>query len=99
MIEVGRAPRFRFDRTGIGERYLDDDTVREDNDPIGEQNEEDIREAWIGTLGVRFFLTRYVAADVGVTYRSDFEGVSDTLIGTKLEISIPTHKIYEGIRQ
>jgi len=46
---------------------------------------------------VRFFLTRHVAADVGVTYRSDFEGVSDTLIGTKLEVAIPTHKIYSGM--
>ena len=89
MIEVGRAPCFAFDL----------DLPNDDGDPIGEQVDDDISTVWVGTLGVRFFVTRHLAADVGVTYRGDFKGVSDTLIGAKLEISIPTRLAYEALRR
>jgi hypothetical protein len=98
MIEVGFAPSFEFDITAKGEKFLRDDVEITDTDDVGIQEaEEDITGVLVGTLGVRFFITRHLAADVGVTYRRDFKGVSDTLIGAKLEISIPTRLAYEAI--
>jgi hypothetical protein len=53
---------------------------------------------WLALLGVRFFVTKYVAADVGIRYQGNYEGVSDAKIEIKLDTLIPTHLIYEYAR-
>lgn len=61
----------------------------------GLQKDEDIESIWVALLGVRFFLTRYIAVDVGVRYQQNYAGVSDANIESKIDISIPTHLLYE----
>ncbi len=64
----------------------------------GIQREGDIESIWMAILGVRFFPTNYLAADVGVRYQENYEGVSDANIEIKLDLSIPTHVLYEQAR-
>jgi len=64
----------------------------------GIQKEEDIESIWMAILGVRFFPMNYLAVDVGVRYQENYEGVSDANIEIKLDLSIPTHVIYEHAR-
>ena len=64
----------------------------------GIQREGDIESVWMAILGVRFFPTNYLAVDVGVRYQENYEGVSDANIEIKLDLSIPTHVIYEHAR-
>lgn len=102
MLEFGKAPGFIFDIYDVGEKYTHDDKTDDDTDSVGIQKKDewdDISEVWVGTLGVRFFITRHVAMDVGVTYRSDFEGVSDMLIGAKFETTVPTSLLYRAVRR
>ena len=64
----------------------------------GIQTKDDIESIWMGILGVRFFPTNYLAADVGVRYQENYGGVSDANIEVKLDLSIPTHVLYEHAR-
>ena len=61
----------------------------------GIQKEEHIEPIWVAMLGIRFFPTNYLAADVGVRYQENYEGVSDANIEIKLDMSIPSHMLYE----
>ena len=64
----------------------------------GIQKDKDIEPTWVAMLGVRFFVTRYTALDVGVRYQKDYEGVSDATIEAKIDTFIPTHLLYEHAR-
>ena len=52
-----------------------------------------IDEVWIATGGVRFFFSKHVAADIGVRYQSNFNGLSESVLHSKLHFSLPTHLI------
>lgn len=64
----------------------------------GMQTEDDIEPIWVAMLGVRFFPTSYLAADVGVRYQENYGGVSDANIEIKIDMSIPTHLLYDHAR-
>jgi len=64
----------------------------------GIQEDKDIEPTWVALLGVRFFVTKYTALDVGVRYQKDYEGVSDATIEAKIDTFIPTHLLYEYAR-
>ena len=64
----------------------------------GIQTGDDIEPNWVAMLGVRFFATRHLSADVGVRYQQNYEGVSDASIEVKIDTSIPTHLIYDYAR-
>lgn len=66
--------------------------------PDFQYTEKEIKPIWVYLFGVRFFATRYIAADVGVRYQSNYEGVSDANIEFKIDTSIPTHLLYEYAR-
>ena len=55
---------------------------------------EDIR---VMTGGVRFFFSKHVTFDVGVRHQSNYGGLSESTIQTKLHMSIPTHLLRERI--
>jgi len=63
--------------------------------PDGIHTKEDIKPIWIALLGVRFFITRYTAMDVGVRYQENYAGVSDASVEAKIDTFIPTHLLYE----
>jgi hypothetical protein len=65
----------------------------------GIQQVDDIKPIWVALLGVRFFITRYTALDVGVRYQKNYEGVSDANVEAKLDTYIPTHLIYEYVKR
>ena len=65
----------------------------------GIQQDSDIEPIWVGRLGVRFFITRYTAMDVGVKYQQNYEGVSDAGVEVKFDTFIPTHLIYERAKK
>ncbi len=52
-----------------------------------------IDEVWVATGGVRFFFSKHVAADIGVRYQSNFDGLSESVLHSKLRFSLPTHLI------
>ena len=54
---------------------------------------EKVEDVWIATGGVRFFFSKHVAADIGVRYQSNFVGLSESVIHSKLRFSLPTHLI------
>lgn len=50
---------------------------------------------WMAIGGVRYFLTNFIAIDIGVKYREDFDSIADANIESRVALSIPTHLIYK----
>jgi hypothetical protein len=47
--------------------------------------------------GVRFFFSKHITFDVGVRHQSDYGGLSESTLQTKLYMSIPTHALRDRI--
>lgn len=45
--------------------------------------------AWSGAAGVRFYFARWLSTDVGVIYRSDFDGLADATIRASANLLLP----------
>jgi hypothetical protein len=56
-----------------------------------------IEDIWLATGGIRFFLHRYAALDVGVRYQSNYDGLSESTLQTQLRLGLPTHLIRSRI--
>ena len=61
------------------------------------QEQNRVEDLWMLTGGVRFFFSKHVVADIGVRYQSNYEGLSESVIHSKLRMSLPTHLIRERV--
>jgi hypothetical protein len=50
---------------------------------------------WSGRAGMRFFFSPYFSADIGATYREDFETIADAQLLARASFAIPVHQLYE----
>jgi hypothetical protein len=53
------------------------------------QADDMILSAWSGVMGVRFYFTRWLSTDAGVSYRSDFVGLADSMIRASASVLLP----------
>jgi hypothetical protein len=61
--------------------------------PEGKHGSDDIKNIWAGVVGVRFYFTNWLAADTGVRYRSDFDGIADANIQANLNMFLPLGRL------
>ncbi len=54
---------------------------------------DDIKSIWAGVIGVRFYFTNWLAADTGVRYRSDFDGIADANIQANINMLLPLGRL------
>jgi len=52
-----------------------------------------IKNIWAGVVGVRFYFTNWLAADTGVRYRSDFDGIADANIQANINVLMPLGRL------
>ncbi len=52
-----------------------------------------IKNIWAGVVGVRFYFTNWLAADTGVRYRSDFDGIADANIQANVNLLFPIGRL------
>lgn len=52
-----------------------------------------IENIWAGVIGVRFYFTNWLAADTGVRYRSDFDGIADANIQANINMLLPLGRL------
>ena len=52
-----------------------------------------IKNIWAGVIGVRFYFTNWLAADTGVRYRSDFDGIADANIQANINMLLPLGRL------
>ncbi|MDZ7265797.1 MAG: hypothetical protein ONB48_00490 [candidate division KSB1 bacterium] len=52
-----------------------------------------IKNIWAGVVGVRFYFTNWLAADTGVRYRSDFDGIADANIQANVNMLFPLGRL------
>jgi hypothetical protein len=64
---------------------------------FGAQNGGQVSAVQVVTGGVRFFFSKHVTLDVGVRHQSDQGGLSESMIQSKLHMSIPTHILRERV--
>jgi hypothetical protein len=57
------------------------------------ESTEMIQAGWSATSGVRFYLTRWMATDVGVGYRSRYSGLADATIKAGVNVLVPLSEI------
>jgi hypothetical protein len=55
-----------------------------------------IKNIWAGVVGVRFYFTNWLAADTGVRYRSDFDGIADANIQANVNLLLPLGRLREA---
>ena len=55
----------------------------------------DIKNIWAGVFGVRFYFANWLAADTGVRYRSDFDGIADANIQANINFLLPVGRLRE----
>jgi len=60
-------------------------------------SEAKVDDIWTMTGGVRFFFSKHVVVDIGVRYQSNYSGLAESIIHSKLRMSLPTHLIRERI--
>jgi hypothetical protein len=56
----------------------------------------DIKNIWAGVVGVRFYFANWLAADTGVRYRSDFDGIADANIQANINLLLPVGRLREA---
>ena len=61
-----------------------------------EFSKDRIKNIWAGVVGVRFYFTNWMAADTGVRYRSDFDGIADANIQASLNLLLPVGRLRES---
>jgi hypothetical protein len=54
---------------------------------------DNIKNIWAGVVGVRFYFTNWLAADTGVRYRSDFDGIADANIQANINLLLPLGRL------
>jgi hypothetical protein len=59
----------------------------------GSHDGSDITNIWAGVVGVRFYFTNWLAADTGVRYRSDFDGIADANIQANINMLLPLGRL------
>ncbi|MBT3346723.1 MAG: hypothetical protein HN712_17850 [Gemmatimonadetes bacterium] len=59
-------------------------------DGLGE-NEERVEAIRTLTGGVRFFFSKHVTFDIGVRHQSNYDGLAESAIQSRLNFSLPTH--------
>ncbi len=59
----------------------------------GNYGSGDVKNIWAGVVGVRFYFTNWLAADTGVRYRSDFDGIADANIQANLNMLLPLGRL------
>jgi len=59
----------------------------------GNYGSGDIKNIWAGVVGVRFYFTSWLAADTGVRYRSDFDGIADANIQANINMLLPLGRL------
>jgi hypothetical protein len=52
-----------------------------------------IKNIWAGVIGVRFYFANWLAADTGVRYRSDFDGIADSNIQANINLLLPVGRL------
>jgi hypothetical protein len=52
-----------------------------------------IKNIWAGVVGVRFYFANWLAADTGVRYRSDFDGIADANIQANVNLLLPLGRL------
>ncbi|MDZ7288986.1 MAG: hypothetical protein ONB44_01250 [candidate division KSB1 bacterium] len=62
----------------------------------GSYSSKDIKNIWAGVVGVRFYFTNWLAADTGVRYRSDFDGIADANIQANINLLLPTGRLRDA---
>jgi hypothetical protein len=55
-----------------------------------------IKNIWAGVVGVRFYFANWLAADTGVRYRSDFDGIADANIQANINLLLPVGRLREA---
>jgi hypothetical protein len=58
-----------------------------------EHSAGNIKNIWAGVVGVRFYFTNWLAADTGVRYRSDFDGIADANIQANVNLLLPLGRL------
>ncbi len=58
-----------------------------------EYSAKNIKNIWAGVVGVRFYFTNWLAADTGVRYRSDFDGIADANIQANINLLLPLGRL------
>jgi hypothetical protein len=58
-----------------------------------EYSVDNIKNIWAGVVGVRFYFTNWLAADTGVRYRSDFDGIADANIQANINLLLPLGRL------
>jgi hypothetical protein len=58
-----------------------------------EYSASNIKNIWAGVVGVRFYFTNWLAADTGVRYRSDFDGIADANIQANVNLLLPLGRL------
>ncbi|MCI0695063.1 YjbH domain-containing protein [candidate division KSB1 bacterium] len=58
-----------------------------------EYSAKNIKNIWAGVVGVRFYFTNWLAADTGVRYRSDFDGIADANIQANVNLLLPLGRL------
>ncbi len=52
-----------------------------------------VKNIWAGVVGVRFYFANWLAADTGVRYRSDFDGIADSNIQANINLLLPMGRL------
>lgn len=64
----------------------------------GTYDGDGIKNIWAGVIGVRFYFTNWLAADTGVRYRSDFDGIADANIQANINMLLPLGRLRSATR-
>ncbi len=61
------------------------------------KNQQQIEEILVAIGGIRFFVHRYAAFDIGVRYQSNYDGLSESTLQAQMRLGWPTHLVRERI--
>lgn len=61
------------------------------------KNEEQIKDIWVVTGGMRFFWHSYGTIDFGARYQSNYEGLSELAMQAQFRLHLPTHLLRDRI--
>lgn len=51
----------------------------------------------VATGGIRYFFSRHVTFDIGVRHQSNYDGLAESAIQARLNLSLPTHRFRERV--
>ena len=63
-------------------------------EPTGGDHVEIVR---VVTAGVRYFFSKHATFDIGVRHQSNYDGLAESAIQMRLNLSMPTHKFRDRV--